>query len=289
VNEKEPARSASLPSEPAPRNGGPGFFALRREPPALIGKLLGLGSVALVLLLWFILTMGGAAHERIMSPVILPSPGEVADSISALFGERGLVRSIAATLIRLFEGFGLAILIAVPAGIVAGAYRVFNAFVAPLALFGRNVPIAALIPLTVMWFGIGESQKVFFIFLATAPFIFSDTAKAIVSIPERYVETAQTLGASRWQVITKVLVPLALPDIYTGLRNLFGLAFGYIMLAELINAEHGLGHLLSVSQKRGLTEHIFLILIIIGILAYLIDRGLLLFQRGLFPHRQDLK
>ena len=79
-------------------------------------------------------------------------------------------------------------------------------------------------------------------------------------MPDRYVETATTLGASRAQVIGKVLVPLALPDIYKSLRSLFGMAFGYIMLAELINAEHGLGYLLSTSQRRGLSEHIILIL-----------------------------
>src|SRR4029450_11544529 len=93
------------------------------------------------------------------------------------------------------------------------------------------------------------------------------------------------LGASQFQTVTKVLVPLALPDIYSSLRHLFGLAFGYIMLAELINAGHGLGYLLMNSQRRGLSEHIYLILIIIGLLAYGIDRVLLWFQRGLFPYR----
>jgi ABC-type nitrate/sulfonate/bicarbonate transport system permease component len=124
-----------------------------------------------------------------------------------------------------------------------------------------------------------------FIFLACAPFIFIDAVGAVTGVHERYVETAQTLGASSRQVIMKVLVPLALPDIYQSLRALFGLAFGYIMLAELINAKHGLGHLLSTSQRRGLTEHIIWILLIIGALAYTIDRLLEWFQRGLFPYQ----
>ncbi len=81
-------------------------------------------------------------------------------------------------------------------------------------------------------------------------------------------------------------MPLALPDIYKSLRSLFGLAFGYIMLAELINAEHGLGYLLSTSQRRGLSEHIILILIVIGALAYGIDRFLGWVQRGLFPYQE---
>jgi ABC-type nitrate/sulfonate/bicarbonate transport system permease component len=126
---------------------------------------------------------------------------------------------------------------------------------------------------------------VMFIFIACMPFVYSDTVRAIAGVADRYVETAQTLGASARQIVTKVLVPLALPDIYSGLRHLFGLAFGYIMLAELINAPHGLGYLLMASQRRGLSEHIILILIIIGLLAYGIDRLLYFFQRGLFPYR----
>jgi NitT/TauT family transport system permease protein len=102
---------------------------------------------------------------------------------------------------------------------------------------------------------------------------------------ERYVESAQTLGATRAQIVWKVLVALALPDIYNSLRHLFGLAFGYIMLAELINAQHGLGYLLMSSQRRGLSEHIILILMVIGLLAWGIDRALYWFQRGLFPYR----
>jgi ABC-type nitrate/sulfonate/bicarbonate transport system permease component len=124
-----------------------------------------------------------------------------------------------------------------------------------------------------------------FIFIASIPFVYSDALSAVTSVPERYVETAQTLGATSWQIVTKVLVALAIPDIYNGLRHLFGLAFGYIMLAELINAQHGLGYLLMTSQRRGLSEHIILILIIIGLLAYGIDRVLYWFQRGLFPYR----
>jgi len=108
---------------------------------------------------------------------------------------------------------------------------------------------------------------------------------AVGTVPERYVESAQTLGASKAQIVWKVLVALALPDIYNSLRHLFGLAFGYIMLAELINAQHGLGYLLMSSQRRGLSEHIILILMIIGLLAWGIDRTLYWFQKGLFPYR----
>src|SRR6185295_559337 len=138
-------------------------------------------------------------EARWISPVLLPSPVEVFKSFGSLWNERGLMLSIIATMKRVLIGFGLAIAVGVPLGIVAGAWRVFDAAAAPLALFGRNIPVAALIPLTILWFGIEETQKVMFLFIACAPFVFTDSVRAIISVPDRYVETAQTLGASAWQ------------------------------------------------------------------------------------------
>ncbi|MEP6765993.1 MAG: ABC transporter permease [Gemmatimonadaceae bacterium] len=261
------------------------YFVLRAEPPTYIRNIVGVIGVATMIFVWFLLTLGKTPESRFISPVLLPSPGEVLRSIPSLFSERALLQSIAATLQRVFTGFALSILIGVPLGILAGSYRMFDALANPLSLFARNVPVAVLIPLTILWFGIDETQKTMFIFISTVPFVFFDSANAVAAVNNRYVETAQTLGASSRQVVMKVLIALAIPDIYSSLRNLFGLAFGYIMLAELINAKYGLGFLLMNSQRRGLTEHIFAILFLIGLLAYGIDRLLLFFQRGLFPYR----
>jgi ABC-type nitrate/sulfonate/bicarbonate transport system permease component len=263
----------------------PALLALRIPPSRMTRRLVGALAVAVIVLIWWIATSGLGSEDRWISPVILPSPAEVLRSFPSLLKERALLQSIAATLKRVLIGFGLAVLVGVPLGIAAGAWRVLEAAGAPLALFGRNLPVAALNPLTILWFGIDETQKVMFIFIACVPFVYSDAVAAVVGVPDRYVETAQTLGAKSHQVVMKVLVTLALPDIYNSLRHLFGLAFGYIMLAELINAEHGLGYLLMASQRRGMSEHIILILMIIGLLAYGIDRILFWFQRGLFPYR----
>jgi ABC-type nitrate/sulfonate/bicarbonate transport system permease component len=265
----------------------PGLFNLRLAPSAITSKMLGLGAMGAVVVFWFLATMGSTPESRLVSPVILPSPSEVFGSFGTLWSERALMASIVATLQRVLIGFGLAALVGVPLGICAGSWRVFESALSPLALFGRNIPVAALIPLTILWFGIDETQKVMFIFIACVPFVYSDTVRSIVGVPDRYVDTAETLGASPRQIIAKVLVPLAMPDIYGSLRSLFGMAFGYIMLAELINAEHGLGYLLSTSQRRGLSEHIILILIVIGGLAFGIDRFLGWVQRGLFPYRKE--
>ena len=271
-----------MPAEPSSK---PSLLTLRLSPPPMTRRLVGVGAMGVVVLLWWLATSGLGSEDRFISPIILPSPAEVVKSFPTLLNERALLQSIAATLKRVLIGFGLAVVVGVPLGIAAGSWRLVEAAAAPLALFGRNLPVAALIPLTILWFGIDETQKVMFIFIACVPFVFSDAVAAVASVPDRYVETAQTLGASSSQIVRKVLVALALPDIYNSLRHLFGLAFGYIMLAELINAEHGLGYLLTTSQRRGMSEHIILILLIIGLLAYGIDRLLFWFQRGLFPHR----
>ena len=248
-------------------------------------RLIGAGALGAVVLLWWLVTAGAGPEDRFISPVILPSPSEVVRSFPILLNERALMQSIAATLKRVLQGFGLAALVGVPLGVLAGSWRVVEAAGAPLALFGRNLPVAALIPLTILWFGIDETQKVMFIFIACVPFVYSDAVAAVAGVPDRYVETAQTLGASPFQIVRKVLVALAIPDIYNSLRHLFGLAFGYIMLAELINPKHGLGFLLMMSQRRGSSDHIILILIIIGLLAFGIDRLLFFIQRGIFPYR----
>src|SRR4029453_8415332 len=187
------------------------LLALRLSPPRMTRRLVGAGAVAVLLLLWWLATRGTGAENRWISPVILPSPMEVIRSFPRLLKERALLESIAATLKRVLIGFGLAAVVGVPLGILAGSWRVVEAAGAPLALFGRNLPVAALIPLTILWFGIDETQKVMFIFIACVPFVYSDAVTSITSVPDRYVETAQTLGARPWQIVTKVLVPLALP------------------------------------------------------------------------------
>jgi NitT/TauT family transport system permease protein len=185
-------------------------------------------------------------------------------------------------------GFGLAVQVGVPLGVLAGCYSWFGAFLSPISIFGRNIPIAAVIPLTFSLFGIGEFQKIMFIFIATVAFIISDSARAVMDVDRRYIDTAYTLGARQRQVILKVLVPLALPDIFNSLRLLFGLAFGYIMLAELVKfggESGGLGDIINMSQRRGPREHILLVLMIIPVVALCIDRALFWIQRELFPYR----
>lgn len=273
----------------------PWWKTLRAEPPAYIRFLLGAGFIAFLMFLWWLVTRGPAL-ERSISPNLLPSPGEVFGSFTGEAGnprdpgllDRELGKSTVETLTRVLKGILAATVVGVGLGILAGAHRGVNSALLPLVIFLRSVPMGALVPLTLILFGFEEPQKAKFIFLAVVPFVFSDTLKAIATVPERYVETAQTLGASYFQIVRKVLVPLALPDIVTSLRFQFGLALGYIMLVEEINTEYGLGKLIFGSQQKGLPQHLWLLLFVIALIAFTIDLVLRTLQRGVFPWRRDL-
>ena len=276
-----PAASGAVPEPPSPA------AALRGDASAGTALAWGATSVACVLAAWVIATAGDA-ETRFISPATLPSPAETIREAPRVFGERRLVANTVRTLGRVCLGFGSSAVVGVPLGVLAACFPAVRAFLAPLMVFGRNIPVAALIPLTFFLFGIGEFQKVMFLFIASVAFVVTDTTAAVLEVPQRYVDTALTLGASRVQIIMKVLVPLAAPAIFNSLRLLFGLAFGYVMLAELVKFgtdSGGLGDLINMSQRRGEREPILIVLAVIPLVAYAIDRLLWWLQCDLFPHR----
>ena len=280
--------SDSGKSQDSPRSVGNQWFKLRQPIHLWISLALGLLSITIIFALWWYLTRGEQSENRLVNAATLPSPAETFGEFKELWFERGLSRNTWVTIRRVTIGFALASLVGIPVGVLAGCFAPLRAMLAPIVIFGRNIPLAALIPLTFFMFGIGESQKVMFIFIACVAFIIADATNAILDVSQKYVDTAYTLGANRWQTIVKVLFPLAMPSIFNSLRLLFGLAFGYIMLAELIrfgDEAGGLGNLINVSQRRGLREHIYLIVLIIPVIALAIDRVLYWCQQQLFPHR----
>lgn len=292
ADKSDKAITAATPKSPAIPKPPPWWKTLRADPPVHIRMALGIGFIAVIFGLWYLVTVGDPV-DRIISPVRLPSPGEVFGSMfggTAPFVDQPLspFDSFMASLQRVFLGVALATVVGVGLGILAAAQRGVAAALAPMVIFLRSIPMGALVPITLLLFSLGENQKTMFIFLAVVAFVFSDTVKAVASVPERYVETAQTLGASRFQIVRKVLIPLALPDIFTSLRFQLGLALGYIMLAEEINTTLGIGRIIKVAQDKGHSEHIYLVLFLIAVIAFGMDLLLRTIQRGVFPWRRDL-
>ncbi len=268
-----------------------GFFGLRKEIATWEGAIWALVCVLLCLGVWWFVTRG-EEEDRLVSSYALPNPHETFASFRSLWFDQELTRNTFTSLRRVVLGFGLGALVGIPLGVLCGCFPRIHAFFNPLSLFGRNIPIAALIPLMGAIFGnVGELNKVIFLFVACVMFILSDTARAVAEVSSAYVDTAYTLGASRRQVILKVLVPLAMPSIFNSLRLLFGLAFGYIMLAEVVvppGKAGGIGHIINISQRvRSLESsgHIILIILVIPVIALAVDRILFWIQKELFPYR----
>ncbi len=260
---------------------------MRLRSPASLSSALALGAIppVLMLLVWMAITWGESVEARLVSPVILPSPGEVARSFESLWFERALMRSVLYSLGRVVAGFALAAVFAVPLGIAMGAWTPMRSLAGPVMAVGGYVPIAALVPLTLSWFGTGETQKVVFLAMASFVLLLPLVVQAVDDVDEVYLKTAYTLGASPWQAVSKVLLPVASPAIFDGLRLTFGIGWTYILLAEIVAAERGLGNLIIVSQRRGPREHVYLVLLVIVLLAFGTDKILERIGRVLFPFR----
>ncbi|MBN2054179.1 ABC transporter permease [bacterium] len=261
------------------------WFRIRENVPR--SRRVALGAVPILALgaLWWVLTTG-VAESRIISPVILPSPGEVIRSLPSLWFERALTRSIWYSFIRVIGGFVAAMVLAFPLGVAMGSFGKIKAMFNPVAVFGGYVPIPALVPLTLSLFGTGELQKIMFLGLAFFVYLLPLFVKAVDQVDEIYLKTAYTLGADKRQTVSRVLLPLAWSNIFQAMRIGFGIGWGYIILAEMVSAQKGLGSIIIVSQRRGPREHIYLVLLVIILIAFVTDKLWLLATRRLFPYER---
>ena len=247
---------------------------------------LGVVPIAVLLLAWLAVTSGRIPEERLISPTILPSPAEVVRSFSSLWFDRALTRNLTISFGRVLAGFVAALAVAFPLGVFMGAYSKVKAAFTPLTVFGAYLPIPALVPLTMSLFGTGESQKVAFLGLAFGIYLVPLFVAAVDAVDDTYLKTAYTLGATRWQAVSKVLLPIAWPDIYQAMRLGFGIGWSYILLAEMVDVGRGLGGIIITSQRRGPREHIYLVLLVIVVVAFLTDKLWVAVGRRLFPYRE---
>ena len=260
-------------------------FKIREDSVGTRPFLLGFLSVSSAIFLWWLLTTGAAVESRYLSPQILPNPLEVLYSFKSLYLERDLTVSIGYSFFRTTVGFLLAAAVAIPLGILMGAFTPIREFFKPLSTIGGYIPIAVLVPLTLSWFGLGEKQKLLFLAMATFVLLLPLVVNAMDQVEDVYLQTAYTLGATSAQAVLDVLVPVALVDIYDHLCLTYGIGWGYIILAEVIDARFGLGNLIITSQRRGPYEHVYAVLIVIVLISILINYALTTVGRWLFPYR----
>ncbi len=221
-------------------------------------RALALSGLFAFLGVWCLLSYGG-----IIPDVILPSPTEVLKAFPILHFEEALVRSALASLYRVMMGFLLAAVVAIPLGLFMGTFPPVKHFFSSMLDPIRFLPISALVPLFIVWFGIEDMQKIMFLFVGTVVYLLPLVVTAVEDVDDVYLQTATTLGATRSQLIRHVLVPGSMPAIGEALRVMMGVGWTYVILAEVINAPLGLGALINVAGKRSHVDQIFALVMVI--------------------------
>lgn len=240
--------------------------------------VLALTGLVTPLLLWTVLAAWGG-----MDATFLPAPLQVLDRTWTWATETGLMGDMGISVYRVVAGFLLSAVIALPLGLLIGSYRAVQALLEPLTDFIRYMPAVAFIPLVMLWIGIGEGSKIAIIFIGTFFQMVLMVAEDVRRVPAAQVEAAQTMGANRRELIEKVIFPSAKPALLDTLRITMGWAWTYLVVAELVAANSGLGYAILRAQRFLQTDTIFAGIIVIGLIGLVTDQLFRLAHRRAFP------
>ena len=242
---------------------------------------LGITFFVLFVALWAAVTFGGLVPKN-----FLADPLQMLLSGWNLLTEQGFAKDIGMTVWRVVGGFLIATALALPLGVAMGAYKPIEAFFEPFVSFARYLPASAFIPLLILWAGIGEAQKLSVIFIGSFFQLVLMIAVTVGNTRRDLVEAAYTLGSSDTSLIRRVLIPGAAPEIAETLRMVLGWAWTYVIVAELIGASSGIGHMITDSQALLATDQIIFGIIVIGLIGLGSDLLFKAVNQRLFPWAQ---
>jgi NitT/TauT family transport system permease protein len=227
---------------------------------------LGAAFFILFFAAWALATFGGA-----IDAMFLKDPVYTLKTGVNLFREFGFVYDVGITIFRVVGGFILAAIVAVPLGIAMGAFKPIEAFFEPFVSFARYLPASAFIPLLILWAGVGEAQKLSVIFIGSVFQIILMVAVIVGSTRRDLIEAAYTLGADAGGIVRRVMLPGAAPQIAETLRLVLGWAWTYVIVAELVGAESGIGHMIMDSQRLLDTGQMIFGIFCIGVIGLVSD------------------
>jgi ABC-type nitrate/sulfonate/bicarbonate transport system permease component len=237
-------------------------------------------ALALLLLLaaWAVVAHGNRALE-VINPAVVPTPGEVATAFTAGVRDGSLWRNVATSLGRVVQGFGIAAAAALALGTLAALSAPLRLMLEPVIEFVRPIPPLAFLPMFLVWFGLGETSKVAFIAYTTFFPMFVGVAAAILRVDGMLLRAAASLGATRADLVRRVVLPAALPGIIVALRLGFGLALFVIVGAEFMGADAGLGNLIMEGRTFFNPPQIVMGALVLGLLGSLVNGALLAIER----------
>jgi taurine transport system permease protein len=261
---------APIPSRPYRR------LRLARDP------LLSAGAVCVFLLLWW-----GATASGLVSPLFLPSPVDVARTIGRMLGSGALLWAILASSARVFAGFAIAAAIAVPLGVAMAVSGPVRAVLTPFVSLLRPLPSITWIPLTILWLGIGEQQKVMIVVLGCWIYILLATHEATRRVDPLLIRAARNLGAGDLTVMLEVVLPGALPGILAGLKVTLAIAWSCVLSAEMVAARNGLGALIWEAKDWGDMTVVLVGMVSISVTVLLADLLATRVERALQPWERN--
>lgn len=246
--------------------------------PLGLSALIGVSVWAGLLALW-----AGASYGGWVDPLFMPTPGRVIDAVVGFIADGTLWINIWSSLEVVLLGFLSSSLLALPLGLIIGSYPIARAATDPVVSFIRYLPVTSFVPLFILWIGIGLEQRVTVIFFGTffaQLVMFAASARAV---PRDLINAAYTLGTRRRDVVWQIVLPAALPGVIDALRVTVGWAWTYLVVAELVAANTGLGYAILKAQRFLQTDRIFVGIIVIGVIGLATDQFLRWVHRKLYP------
>lgn len=245
------------------------FWSIRQGFPRRLAALIVMLSLAVPLLLWSLIS-----YAQVVPPMFLPTPTAVVQSGIEMFMNNDLISDVLISCGRVLAGFVVAAVIGVPMGIAMGTFYSMESLFAPFVGTVRYMPVTAFVPLIVIWLGLGEESKILIITLGVVLYNAIMIADAVKFIPSEMINVAYTLGATRRDVLFRVIVPATFPSVLDTLRVNISGAWNYLVIAELVAAQTGLGFRIIQAQRYLQTEKVLFCILLIGVIGLAIDYGL---------------
>lgn len=255
------------------------FFGLRkpvRRPQALLSAF---GIWAVFFGVWVLASALGLVND-----LLVPAPQKVFATTWDLFANRGFASDVLISISRVLIAFAMACAVAVPLGVLMGAFPAVEAVFAPFVSAWRYLPAPSFIPILLMWFGTGEAPKLALLFIGVIFFLITLIMDHTKAVREELVETALTLGAGRPTVVARVIFPAVLPDIVTAMRQMLAMAWTYLVIAEIVASTTGIGAMMMRARRFLKTDEIMSGIIVIGVLGLAFDLLFAALHRWAFPY-----
>lgn len=241
---------------------------------------------ALATFIVFFIVWGLIASSGVISALFLPSPFQVLSALIDSFVNLGYAWDVFVSSYRILVGFFLSAALAIPVGLLMGTYKPVEALIEPFNDFIRYMPVVAFVPLCILWVGTGDNQKVLVIFIGTYFQLVLMVAAAVSQVQREYLETYFMLAGRRSGVLRKIILPAAWPNIFSSLRIAAGWAWSYLVVAELVAADVGIGFKILQAQRFLKTPYVLSSILVVGLLGIATDYLFKLAARKFFPWMQ---